>query len=173
MVTHNYRLRELESSDIKNIYKGLSDHEITQFYDVHFESLKATEEQMDWYNALKKEKTGLWWGIYNIKNNAFCGAAGFSGRDTEHQKAEIGFWLLKEFWGRCILKEVMPRLFEYGFTPMGLNRIEGYVDAENLKCKRALTKVDFFYEGTMRECEIRDGKTKSVAIYSILKSEWF
>ncbi len=172
MKTDNYYLREIESEDIAYIHKGLSNPEITQFYDVHFASLEETKVQMDWYENLKKEETGIWWGIFGVNDNEFRGACGFNNLDAEHKKAEIGLWLLKEFWGNGILKEVMPLLFEEGFTKLDLNRIEGYVVSENDKCKSALHKINFTYEGTMRECEVKNGKYISVDIYSVLKSDW-
>lgn len=172
MKTKNYILKEIKPTDIKNIHKGLSNPEITKYYDVHFATLEETKEQMDWYENLKKEGTGIWWGIYDQKDNQFCGAGGFNGLEKQHQKAEIGLWLLKEYWGKGILKEVMPKLFEQGFTVLNLNRIEGYVVSDNVKCKNALEKINFKYEGTMRECEIKNDKKISVDIYAILKNEW-
>lgn len=172
METSKYILREIQDSDIENIHKGLSNPEITKYYDVHFDTLEDTKEQMEWYRNLKKEGTGIWWGIYDKHNNQFCGAGGFNSLEKDNQKAEIGLWLLKDFWGKGILKEVMPKLFELGFTDLNLNRIEGYVVSENTKCKNALEKINFTYEGTMRECEIKNGEKINVDFYSILKSEW-
>ncbi len=171
METENYILKEIESADIENVHKGLSNPDITRFYDVHFSTLEDTEEQMEWYRDLKESGTGIWWGIYD-KKDQFCGAGGFNSLNKQHKKAEIGLWLLKEHWGKGILKEIMPKLFEYGFTKLELNRIEGFVVSENTKCKSALEKINFQYEGTMRECEIKNGKKINVDLYSILKSEW-
>ena len=170
--TNNYYLKEIESADITNIYKGLSNPDVTQYYDVHFPTLEATKEQMEWYKNLKKEGTGVWWGIYGNTDNLFRGACGFNNMEKQHKKAEIGLWLLKEYWGNGILKEIMPELFNKGFSDIGLNRIEGFVLNDNNKCKKALEKINFTYEGTMRECEVKNGNIISVDIYSILKSEW-
>jgi len=165
-------LREIEASDIQNIHKGLSDPEVTRYYDVHFPTLEDTKVQMEWYEDLRKNGKGLWWGIYGKNGDHFYGAGGFNALDKVHKKAEIGLWLLKEYWGQGILKKVMPEIFKYGFTKLDLNRIEGYVFSGNTKCKAALEKINFTYEGTMRECEFKKGKVISVDIYSILKKEW-
>lgn len=170
--TCNYFLKEIVDSDINNIHKGLSNPEITKYYDVHFSTIEETQSQMEWYRTLKNEGTGSWWGIYDTTNNQFCGAGGFNSLEKDHQKAEIGLWLLKEYWGKGILKEIMPKLFDKGFYELNLNRIEGFVVSDNKKCKRALEKISFKFEGTMRECEIKNGQKISVDIYSILKSEW-
>lgn len=168
----NYYLKEIESSDIANIHRGLSDPEITKYYAVHFPTLEATQEQMDWYADLTKNGAGKWWGIYGRSDNEFRGAGGYNDLDKEHKKAEIGLWLLKEYWGQGILKEVMPMLFDLGFNELGLNRIEGYVLNENTKCKRGLEKINFTFEGTLREWEYKNGEKIDVDVYSILKKEW-
>ena len=172
MKSDNYYLKSIERTDIKNIHKGLSNPDITKYYDVHFATLKETEEQMEWYENLKRDGTGIWWGIYDKSNDEFCGAGGFNGLEKENKKAEIGLWLLKEYWGKGILKEIMPELFEKGFTQLDLNRIEGFVVSDNIKCKKALEKINFTYEGTMREYEIKSERKIDVDFYSILKSEW-
>lgn len=172
METTRFYLREIEPTDIHNIHKGLSNPTITKYYAVHFDTLEDTQEQMDWYANLKKEETGLWWAILDKETNVFCGAGGYNDLDKANRKAEIGFWLLTDLWGKGIMSEVMPKLFELGFTKLNLNRIEGFVDSENIKCKRALEKINFTYEGTMREYELETDRKVNVDIYSILKQEW-
>jgi len=172
MKTENYYLKEIESTDIHHIHKGLSNPDITKYYDVHFPTLEATKTQMEWYSTIKSEGTGIWWGIFGNDDNEFKGAGGYNNVEKQHKKAEIGMWLLKEHWGKGILKEMMPKLFEQGFTKLGLNRIEGYVVHDNVKCKSAIEKINFTFEGTMRECEIKNGEMIDVDLYSILKSDW-
>jgi len=172
MKADNYYLKEIQSTDIENIYKGLSDPDVTKFYDVHFDTLEATKEQMDWYHNLKANGTGIWWGIYGSEDKQFRGAAGFNNLEKNHKKAEIGLWLLKEYWGHGILKEVMSIVFEKGFNELNLNRIEGYVLNDNDKCKKALDKINFTFEGTMRECEMKNGEFLDIDLYAILKKDW-
>lgn len=172
METQNYYLREIEDSDIHHIHKGLSNRAVTKYYDVHYDTLEETKEQMNWFAKLKKNGTGLWWGIYDKKADEFCGAGGYNDLDKEARRAEIGIWLLKEYWGRGIMKEIAPKLCELGFINLNLNRIEGYVVSGNVKCKAAIKKINFTYEGTMREFEIKDGEKISLDVYSLLKSEW-
>ena len=141
MKTNNYYLKEVEDTDIGLIHQGLSNPELTKYYDVHFATLEETQIQMDWYRSLKNESTGIWWGIYSADDNLLTGAAGFSSLEGNHKKAEIGMWLLPVYWGKGILKEVMPILFTQGFEELNLNRIEGYVVSDNKKCKLSLIHI--------------------------------
>ena len=86
MDTTNYHLRVIEQSDISHIHQGLSDHEITKYYDVHFETLEATQAQMDWYADLKEKGTGLWWAIFEKSTDCFVGAGGYCALEKQHRK---------------------------------------------------------------------------------------
>lgn len=60
----------------------------------------------------------------------------------------------------------MPLICNYGFENLELNRIEGFVESENTNCKNAMAKLDFQYEGTMKDCEIKNDKFISLDIYA-------
>ncbi len=169
--TEKLLLRQIVDSDIDNIFKGLSHPDIIKYYGVNFQTLEATKEQMTFYADLERNETGIWWAVCSIDNKIFYGAGGLNSLSKEHKKAEIGFWLLKEFWGQGIMTEVMPIICNYGFEKLGLHRIEGLVESDNLNCINAMKKLDFHYEGTMRDCEIKNGKFISLDIYAKLKDE--
>lgn len=52
-----------------------------------------------------------------------------------------------------------------------ISLIEGYVDSRNIACKKAIEKMGFIFEGSMRDCEIKDNQFLSVDIYSKLKTD--
>lgn len=161
-------LRQFTDSDLENVYKGLSNPEIIKYYGVSYTTLEETKEQMRFFADLEKKGTGIWWAICSLDQRIFYGAGGLNSLSKEHKKAEIGFWLLKEHWGKGIMREAMPLITEYGFSKLHLHRIEGIVESENMACKRAIGKLGFEYEGTMRECEIKNGAFISLDIYAKL-----
>ncbi len=169
--TDRFILRQFTGNDLGNVFNGLSHPDVIRYYGVSFDSLEATREQMDWFENLERDGKGIWWAICSREDNSFCGAGGLNDLDQVHRKAEIGFWLLPENWGKGIMKEVMPQICEYAFHTLGLHRIEGYVDAANQNCKRGLAKLNFQYEGTMRDCEIKNGSYVSVDVYSSINTE--
>lgn len=169
--TNRLLLRQFVDSDIENVFKGLSHPDIIKHYGISFASLEATTEQMRWFADLEKEGTGIWFAVCSVDNNTFYGAGGLNNLNKEHKKAEIGFWLLHEFWGQGIMKEALPLICKYGFDKLELHRIEGFVESENINCKNAMAKLDFLHEGTLRECEIKNGKYISLDIYAKIKAE--
>jgi ribosomal-protein-alanine N-acetyltransferase len=169
--TERLLLRQIVATDIDNIFKGLSDPEIIKFYGVNYQSLEATKEQMTFYADLEKNGTGMWFAICSLDNTVFYGAGGLNSLSREHKKAEIGFWLLKDFWGQGIMTEAIPLICNYGFNILGLHRIEGFVESKNLNSKRAFSKLDFRHEGTMIDCEMKNGKFISLDIYAKIKQK--
>ena len=163
-------LRKIVDSDIENVFKGLSHPEIIKYYGINFDSLEATKEQMNWFSDLEKNSTGIWWAVCSKIDDTFLGAGGLNDWSKEHKKAEIGFWLLPENWGKGIMTETMPLIFNYAFNNIGLHRIEGFVETENFNCKKALAKLNFKLEGTMQDCEIKNGAFISLEIYSKLNT---
>lgn len=166
--TSRLRLRPIQTDDIQDVYQGLSHPEVIRHYGVSFDSLEATQEQMDWFAQLEREQTGRWWAVCSADGQIFYGAGGFCDWSQEHRKAEIGFWLIPEYWGKGFMQEAMPLICQYGFKEMNLHRIEGFVDAQNGNCKRAMAKLNFVHEGTMKECELMGGVFLSIDIYACL-----
>ncbi|MDX1767629.1 MAG: GNAT family N-acetyltransferase [Arenibacter troitsensis] len=161
-------LRQFADSDLENVFKGLSHPDIIKYYGVSFNSMEATKEQMTWFADLEKNETGIWWPICSKEDGKFLGAGGLNNISKVNKKAEIGFWLMPENWGKGLMSEVMPLILNYAFTNIGLHRIEGFVETENVNCKKALAKLKFNWEGTMKDCEIKNGEFISLDIYSKL-----
>ncbi len=166
--TKRLLLRQFDDSDLLNVFKGLSHPEIIPYYGVSYRTLEETKSQMKFFADLEKNETGIWWAICSLDNKTFYGAGGLNGVIKEHKKAEIGFWLLPEYWGQGIMGEAMPIICDYGFKKVGLHRIEGLVETENVNCKKAMSKLDFQYEGTMRDCEIKNDRYISLDIYAMI-----
>lgn len=167
--TDRLLLRQFVENDLENVYKGLSHPDIIKYYGVSYQTLEATKEQMIFFADLEKNQTGIWFAVCSADNKTFYGAGGLNSLSKEHKKAEIGFWLISDYWGQGIMKEAMPLICNYGFENLELHRIEGFVESENKNCKNAMAKLDFHYEGTMKDCEIKNGRFISLDIYVKLK----
>jgi ribosomal-protein-alanine N-acetyltransferase len=86
--------------------------------------------------------------------------------------ASLGFGVSLEKARQGLATEMGLRLLEFGFGPLSLHRIEGYVAPENKPCVRVLEKLSMTYEGTLRECIWAQGRWWHDSIYSILTYEY-
>ncbi len=161
ITTERLKLRPIMAKDINDVYRGLSHPKVISFYGVSFESLAATREQMQWYAQPQQ----LWWAVMSLDGTQFYGAGGLNDIDLKTGKAEIGFWLLPQHWGYGYMQEVLPLIANHGLNSLGLNRIEGFVDSDNINCKRAMAKLDFTHEKTLLAAEQKAGRSIDVEVY--------
>ncbi|MFC3561047.1 GNAT family N-acetyltransferase [Pedobacter jamesrossensis] len=158
-------LRSFCEDDLQNIYKGLSNKDVIKYYGVSYSSLESSKQQLQWFADLQNQGEGIWWAIC-APNGVFYGAIGFNNLSVEHKKIELGFWLLPEFWGKGIIAEAIYLTSAYAFNILNINRIEAFVELENKNSAKALLNSSFNYEGTMMDCEIKNGEFISLMIFA-------
>jgi ribosomal-protein-alanine N-acetyltransferase len=172
-VLHTQRLllREILQSDINIIFQGFSHPDVIKHFGISFSTLEATQEQMDWYANMIKNDTGRCWAICSSDNSTFYGVCTLNFWKKEHRKVETGYWIFPEYWGKGIASEALASIFEYGFNELNLHRIAAEVEDNNPGSIAVLKKMGFVYEGTLKECEIKEGRFINLNLYALLKKE--
>lgn len=171
IVTDGIKLRQIVENDIEFVFKGLSNPDVIKYYAVHFDTIESTEAQMNWYRGLESNQTGIWWAICSNDTSEFYGAIGFNNWEHEHRKAEIGFWILPAYWGKNIVSRAISKVLIYGIEVMNLHRVEAYIETENSPSKKLLRKYHFLHEGTMVDCELKNGEFISIDIFALIESK--
>jgi len=169
--TERLLLREILQTDIESVFKGLSDPEVIKHFGVSFLTLEAAQVQMDWYANMIKDDTGRCWAICSPDDRIFYGVCTLNFWKKEHRKAETGYWIFPEYWGNGFVPEAMLAVFDYGFRAMNLHRISAEVEDNNPASLSVLKKMGFVYEGTLKECEIKDGRFINLDLYALLNKE--
>jgi ribosomal-protein-alanine N-acetyltransferase len=95
-----------------------------------------------------------------------------AGYAPEHARAELGYVLSREHWGRGLMPEAVRAVIRFGFGRMGLNRVQARCIAENVASARVMEKAGMAYEGTLRESEFIKGAYRDMKLYSILRREY-
>ncbi|MEM6765706.1 MAG: GNAT family N-acetyltransferase [Bacteroidota bacterium] len=166
LTTERLILRQIHAEDKPYVFQGLSHPDVIKYYGVSYQSLEDSQEQMDWYANLEKRGEGIFWAVCDKETATFYGTGGIYDISQEHKKAEIGFWLLPDHWGKGILKESFAAIEQYVFGTLGLHRIEGFVETGNRNCIRAMGKVGYQLEGTMKDAEVKKGQYISLHIFA-------
>ena len=169
--TERFLLQKILATDQEFIFKGLSHPHVIPHYGVHYSSFEATAAQMQFYSQLWQDKTGCWWKVVEKTTGEPIGACGMNGYQPQHEKAEIGYWLLPEHWGRGIMREVLPVMIRYLFHNWKLYRLEAVIEEGNAASCKLSEQLGFTCEGKLRESEIKDGKRISLLMYSLLAPE--
>ena len=84
-------------------------------------------------------------------------------------KAELGYVLAREMWGRGYATAAVGEAVRRGFDDLSVQRIEAFVDPDNLASQRVLEKNGFQLEGYLRECILHKGKIRDRLLYARVK----
>jgi len=153
LTTERLLLRRVTQEDSEAVLAGYSDRRVYQFMSVAYHNIEEIKVQLDWYESLLSDQSGIWWGICLKESGQMIGNGGFHDWHHQHRKAELGYWLMPEFQGRGLASEAIIAMTNYGFERMYLHRIEAEVETENKASSALLRKMDFTLEGIKKGCE--------------------
>jgi [ribosomal protein S5]-alanine N-acetyltransferase len=106
-------------------------------------------------------------------DNLPIGECGFHTWNRSHRRTELFYHLRKDEYKRQgLMTEALGAVLTFGFTELGLHRVEAKAAPENTASIALLKKYDFTYEGIAREDYEVDGKNEDSVQYSLLKHEF-
>jgi len=88
------------------------------------------------------------------------------------KQLEIGYSLVPSERGKGYCTEAVKIMVDYLFLSKDTMRIQAQTDPRNIASQKALEKVGFKKEGTLRKNFFMRGEWRDACIYSILKEEW-
>lgn len=162
MTTKHFILRSLNISDENEIFKLRSDEAVRQYLDRP--KAKSIEDARQFIEKIKTGIAGnelIYWVVRTILNPQLIGTICLWNISREHSRAEIGFELLPEHFGKGIMQEVIPAIIEYGFEKLKLISIEAEVDPFNLKSIVILEKNGFVF----------NRKNEKTVVYSLINEK--
>jgi ribosomal-protein-alanine N-acetyltransferase len=171
--TERLFLRRINEDDVRDYFDFASDQLVTTYtiWDSH-KSLDDSKKYIEDLIRKYDSKEAYHWGIIDKAINKFIGRTGFINWDAAHQRTEIGFGISSPYWNKGMITEATKQIIEYGFANLGLNRIEGRCNYNNIGSGRAMEKLGMKFEGILREQLIIKGKFVDQRMYSILKSDY-
>lgn len=89
-----------------------------------------------------------------------------------HRRAELGYWLGRDFWGQGYMTEAARAIIGYGFSAFGLNRIHARCLRRNPASARVLEKIGMQREACLRQHECKAGGFEDILLYGMLASEF-
>jgi RimJ/RimL family protein N-acetyltransferase len=81
------------------------------------------------------------WAVVHKADGKVIGFAGLKRLEDLGGEVDLGYRFLPAYWGKGLATEASRPVVEYGFTRLGLRRIIGLVDPENVASVRVLEKV--------------------------------
>jgi len=133
-------------------------------------SIEDCQRQIKNYKLFNKGGQKLMTFIFYNQN--LVGSVGLVKIFKENHSAEIGYWLNSNFQGRGIITQSCQRLTQYAFEKMKINRLEINPASTNLKSINIPKKLNFSFEGTIRDGLFINDKFHNLEKYSLLRRDW-
>ena len=169
LVTERLKLRQLTSADADAIFRLRSDKQVNQFLARNqYTSLQEAGAFINKINRSIHNNEWIYWAIGFKNDEKLIGTICLWNIQPENYRAEIGYELHPDFWGRGIMKEAMPKVIEYGFNVLKLHSIEADVAPGNSQSVLLLEKNGFIKEGHFKEATFFKGSFADRAVYSLI-----
>ncbi len=87
-------------------------------------------------------------------------------------RAQVGYWLIKEFEGKGVITRSLTAVVEHLFKVIGLNKVELHYVPANKRSAKVAERLGFRLEGVIRQSTMRNGMPEDIVVTGLLKSEW-
>ena len=101
----------------------------------------------------------------------FLGLGLFVRIDSEGRQGEIGYVVGPAARGRGVATRTLQLLTDWGFGQLALERIELWIDVENVESERVARRVGYEHEGVLRSCWFKEDIRRDFGIWSRLASK--
>lgn len=168
ITTERLLLRPLRSADAKDVQRLAGDEAISR------DALNIPHPFEDgmaeaWISGLGEDAAVF--AVTLKSNGEFIGVAGLTVHRKD-SKAEIAYWVGREFWGGGFASEAARAVLNYGFTVMNLNRIFGNCLSRNAGSARVMRKIGMSKEGTLVQDVFHRGVFEDVDCYAMIRRDF-
>ena len=171
--TERLTLRKLTPRDAADMYDYAHREDVTRYltWKPH-PDLAYSREYLEYLQGRYAGGMYYDWGIIDRADNKMIGTCGFTSFTCTHDKAEIGYVIHPDYWGKGIAPEAVKTIIDFGFENLHLHRIEAKFIKGNDRSLRVMEKVGMTFEGYEREAMLIKGQFVTVGTCAILRSEW-
>jgi ribosomal-protein-alanine N-acetyltransferase len=165
-------LRKLSKDDVNFFYKSLQDEEMTHYLSLGpLRSLEHSKRLIK--NYLKSwDKYVQFNYLIEIRERTKIkkiGSISLWNISWLHRRAEIGIWLLPEYWKKGIGKNTLSLIKNIAFNHLKLNRIEAHIAIENQRSINTFKNSGFKEEGVLKKYLNLNGSYHDALILACLK----
>jgi ribosomal-protein-alanine N-acetyltransferase len=172
ITTDRLFLRQIEKSDVNEIFFLRSDEKVMKYIDRS--PAKTIDDAYEFIQKItehEKNNDAVTWAITLKSNSKLIGTICYWNIQKEHYRAEVGYVLHPDYWGKGIMQEALLKVINYGFKVINLHSIEANVNPGNAASIKLLEKNKFVREAYFKENYFYNGKFLDTVIYSLLNAE--
>lgn len=143
--TERLILRPMTEADIEDVFILRRDDEVMRYIR---EPVLSRREAEDWINLISsrwaKDEIGFC-SVFEKQSGKFAGWCGLW-QLKENREIEVGYAMVKEFWGKGFASEAARAFLEYGFDKLKLEKIVAVARPENAGSRRVMEKIGMRFD---------------------------
>lgn len=173
LTTPRLLLRRMTVRDAQDIYAYSRDELVARH--VLWEAQRSVSEARAYVRYMQRQyrlNQPSSWGIVLKETGHVIGTIGFMSYSADHNSAEVGYSLSRDYWNRGLMSEALEACLRYAFEDMGLHRVEAQFELENPASGRVMEKCGLQREGVLRGRLYNKGRYVDVCLCAILEDEW-
>lgn len=167
--TERLHLRAMRVSDAADMYDYARRAEVTKYllWSPH-PDITYTRRYLEYLAGRYRLGQFYDWAIINKADGRMIGTCGFVRFDCPHNSAEIGYVLNPDYQGQGYMYEAARRVMKFGFSVLGLHRIEARYMVENAPSRQVMEKLGMTFEGVKRGSMLVKGLYRDIGYCAIL-----
>ena len=173
LYTERLILRRIERRDIDDIFEYSHNAETSKFLLWYPHEKKS--DTVYYYKAVdKRYKSGEFfdWAVVEKASGKMIGTCGFTSICERDDKAEVGYVINPSFWGQGYASEALVRVIEFGFSDLGLERIEAKYIIGNDRSRKVMEKCGMSFEGINRHAMKSKGRYFDIGVCALLSEKY-
>ena len=169
--TERLLLRAVSAADTPAMFRIMADPQTMRYFgSAPMTEIEQATARIADINKAFQAREGVRWAMVLRESGQYIGSCGFWRLVVSHERAEIGYELAPECWGRGLMTEAVGVVLNFGFATLGLHSIEANIHPDNIGSRRVLEKLGFVQEGYFREnFREPDGRFTDSVVFSLLR----
>ena len=159
----NLSLRSIDENDIEDIARLANDRDIAKATATlpYPYTISDAETWLSYVNRTDSEHV-----FAIVSKKLFVGVIGLV-LEAENNRAELGYWLGKQYWNQGIASAAVQMILEVAFGVLKVNKVYAQAFGANIASHKVLEKNGFVREGCLKEHFVRMGETQDVMYYGL------
>ena len=171
--TERLLLRPFEPADAKDVQRLAGDRAIadTTLNLPHPYEDGVAEEWISTHQGKFEAGEAVTFAVVLRGSGELVGAMGLM-IAARFERAELGYWVGKPYWGNGYCTEAGRAALHYAFSTLKLNRIHASHLTRNPASGRVMQKLGMVHEGRARQHVKKWDRFEDMELYGILGDEW-
>jgi [ribosomal protein S5]-alanine N-acetyltransferase len=134
----------------------------------------SVEQPLAWIaeQQAKREQGAQLDFVIHDREHGPIGVTGLGELSRRDRRAMVGTWFGREHWGTGANAESKALVAHVAFAICALERLGAYSNPDNARSAKALERVGFTREGTLRGWHRHGDRQIDVHVFGMLRAEW-